>query len=285
MRPLKESNLKIPRRAFFGISFASLGWSPFAVSAETDTLPFAARLSLGNFESESGLAAIFRQLSEVGFQGVELSGDYVGRAEEIKGGLDGTGLVCAAVRIPLSDLLGARFEEVAQANRVFQNQNLIVSGGLDRPLCRTGGNRFVSYFFNRLACKAEDAGFRIGLCLQPDLLTQIEDGVTAWDSFFCQTDPRVIAEIDMKICAECNTDPSMMLQKTAERAALISVSDDLFSEDGQRPLSWPRFLSLCRTIGNTPYFVLELEADDGQLSPAEKIASRFEKIREIMGCL
>lgn len=276
--------MRTTRRTFIGISLASLGWSPFAVSAETDPLLFAARLSLGNDKSGPDLAATFRQLSEIGFQGVELSGDYVSRTEEIRECLDETGLVCTAVRVPFSDLLGARFEEVVQSNRVFQNQNLIVSGGLDRPLSRKGGNRFTSYFFNRLACKAGDAGFRIGLCSRPDYFTQIEDGLTAWDSFFRQTDPRVIAELDMKICAACNTDPLMILQKTAERVVFVSVSDDFFSGEGKMPLSWPRFLRLCKTVGSTQYFVLELEANDGQHSSGEKIAGQLGKIKEIMRC-
>lgn len=277
--------MEITRRTFIGGILASWGWCSLSISAEIDSIPFAARIFLNGDDSETDLAETLRQLSKIGFQGIELSGDFVCRAKEIKGYLDETGLVCVATHVGVSDLLGARFDEVAQSNQILQNQNLIVSGGLDRPLGRKGSNCFTSYFFNRLAYKAGDAGLRIGLCSRPGHFAQIEDGLTAWDSFFRQTAPCVIAELDIKACTAGKTDPLKVIQGTSERVELISIPDDELFEEDERKFDWPRFGHFCRTVGNIKYFVLELEANNGLLHAVEKIAGRFETVKDVMGCL
>ena len=91
--------------------------------------------------------------------------------DDLKKALDDSHLRCIGSHISMADLLGSRFEIVAEYNKVIGNRNLIVAGGLANPLENTGGNRFTAYLFSRLAQKAEDHGQRTRTpCLSSPLI-------------------------------------------------------------------------------------------------------------------
>ena len=276
--------MKISRRTFIGSSIASFAFpSLFAFAREND-IQIAIQLFSVRDAAQSDLPRTLQQLSEIGYKGVELAGTYGYSAEELKKALDDAHLQCVGSHISMADLLGSRFEIVAKYNKVIGNRNLIVAGGLAHPLKNAGGNRFTSYLFSRLAQKAEDSGLRVGLHSHAGDFVDMGNGLTAWDYFFRETDPRVIAELDVGNCINDHGDPYLSIQRSAGRTELIHIkasSPDgtlLGGEDDKT--DWPRIFNLCETIGKTQYYVIEQENNKFGLSSIEAAARCYEKMRE-----
>ena len=276
--------MKISRRTFIGSSITSFAFPSLLSFSRENNVQIAIQLFSVRDVAQSDLYGTLQQLSKIGYRGVELAGTYGYSAEDLKKALDDSHLQCISSHISMADLLGSRFEVVAEYNKVIGNRNLIVAGGLANPLKNTGGNRFTAYLFSRLAQKAEDFGFRIGLHSHAGDFVDMGNGLTAWDCFFRETDPRVIAELDVGNCIDDNGDPYLSIQRTAGRTEFIHIkpaSPDgmLFGGEGDKT-DWSRIFHLCETIGRTKFYVIEQESNKFGLSSIEAAARCYEKMKE-----
>lgn len=276
--------MKISRRTFIGSSIASFAFPSLLSFSRESHVQIAIQLFSVHDAAQSDLRGTLQQLSEIGYKGVELDGTYGYSAEDLKKALDDSHLQCIGSHISMADLLGSRFEIVAEYNKVIGNRNLIVAGGLANPLENTGGNRFTAYLFSRLAQKAEDHGLRIGLHSHAGDFVEMGNGLTAWDCFFRETDPRVIAELDVGNCINDNGDPYLSIQRTAGRTEFIHIKAStpdgtLLGGEGDKT-DWPRIFHLCETIGRTKFYIIEQEGNKFGLSSIDAAARCYEKMKE-----
>ena len=274
----------INRRTFIGSSLLSITLNPLSVFAKEQGVPIAIQLHSVRDAAQADLSGTLRQLSEIGYKGVELAGTYGYPAEDLKGFLDDAELICIGSHISLCDLLGSRFDSVAEYNRIIGNQNLIIAGGLANPLGNPGGNHFTAYFFSRLTKKLKNLGFRVGLHSHQGDFVDMGNGLTAWDNFFRETDPDVIAELDVGNCFADHGNPYLALQRTAGRNRLVHIKasspDGVFLGEAEDEIDWPRIFYLCEAIGGTEYYVVEQESNKYGLSSIESAARCFEKMKE-----
>lgn len=276
--------MKISRRTFIGSSISGVALAPFLAFANEKRVQIAIQLFSVRDAAQADLPGTLQQLSEIGYKGVELAGTYGYSANELKRALENAHLECVGSHISMTDLLGSRFESVAEYNKVIGNRNLIVAGGLANPLGNMGGNRFTAYFFNRLAQKAREKGLRIGLHSHAGDFVDMGDGYTAWDHFFRETGSNVISELDVGNCFDDHGDPYLSIQRTAGRNELIHIkasSPDgtLLGEEGDE-IDWSRIFHLCETIGSTKYYIIEQENNKHGLSSVEAASRCFEKMKE-----
>lgn len=274
----------VNRRTFIGSSLLSIALNPFSVFAKEESIPITIQLHSVRDAAMADLPGTLRQLSEIGYKGVELAGTYGYSAEELKGFLDDADLICIGSHISLCDLLGSRFDSVAEYNKIIGNQNLIIAGGLANPLGNLGGNHFTAHFFSRLTRKLDTLGFRVGLHSHHGDFVDMGDGLTAWDHFFRETDPNVIAELDVGNCFADHGNPYLALQRTAGRNRLVHIKasspDGILLGEAVDEIDWPRIFNLCETIGGTKYYVVEQESNKYGLSSIESAAHCFAKMKE-----
>lgn len=284
MKVKKDKQLKISRRTFIGSAVSYMTFAPLVASARETSVQIAIQLFSVRDAAQADLPGTLQRLSEIGYKGVELAGTYGYSAHELKRMLEDAHLECVGSHISMSDLLGSRFDSVVEFNKLIGNRNLIVAGGLAYPLGSMGGNRFTAYFFTHLAKKAEDVGLRIGLHSHSGDFVDMGDGFTAWDHFFRETDPNVIAELDVGNCFDDHADPYLAIQRSAGRNGLIHIkasSPDgtLLGGEGDE-IDWSRIFQMCETVGSTKYYIIEQENNKFGLSSIEAALRCFEKMKE-----
>jgi sugar phosphate isomerase/epimerase len=265
-----------------------MGLSPLYVKGAENSVPVVIQLSSVRDAAESDLAWTLRQLATIGYYGVELSGTYGHSADELKQMLDDVRLVCVGSHLTIGELLGERFDAAVLFNRRIGNPNLVVAGGLKNPLAHRGGNSFTAHFFSHLAEKAKNQGLRIGLCSCSGNFVDLGDGHSAWSCFFRQTDPSVIAELDVGKCLADGGDPYAEIQNLAGRGELIHISPSkpdgtMLGEEGDET-DWQRVFYLCENVENVKYYVVEQECNNLGLSSIEAAARCFETMKKWGKC-
>ena len=85
------------------------------------SIPITIQLHSVRDAAMADLPGTLRQLSEIGYKGVELAGTYGYSAEELKGFLDDADLICIGSHVSLCDMLGSRFDSVAEYNKIIGN--------------------------------------------------------------------------------------------------------------------------------------------------------------------
>ena len=90
------------------------------------------------------------------------------------------------------------------------------------------------------------------------------DGELPWDTFFGNTDPRVVMQIDLGNALHGGGDPVPYIAKYPGRALTVHLKAYSASNDkaliGEDDVPWQRVFDLCETSGNTEWYIVEQES-------------------------
>jgi len=176
--------------------------------------------------------------------------------------LDDLGLRCCGTHIGLQTLLGDELDRTAGFNRVLGNEYLIVPALPEGRRSSRQAWQDTAGLFNELARKAERHGMRVGYHNHHIEFTPM-DGELPWDTFFGNTVPDVVMQLDTGNCMHGGGNPVEFLERYPGRARTVHLKEYDSKNDkaviGEGAVPWKKVFSLAESTGKTEWYIVEQE--------------------------
>ena len=250
--------------------------------------------SIRDYIDRVGLAKALRDVSALGYRGVEFAGYYEASARDLKAMLADAGLVPVGTHVSRQDFTNKNYERNVEFELAYGNTLMIspLSGNLpvrseliqseervELNVKQEDSTKRIVDLYNQAAEKCGRLGMRIGLHNHRwEHRLVFRDGTTYWDYFFTNTDPRVQMEQDVgwSLCA--GVDPLAQYVKYPHRSATLhakengglnvpgSTFEGILGETGSasvKGIDWDGLIATAKADG-IGWFVVECEyhADD-----------------------
>jgi len=258
-------------------------------------IPLALELYSVRNELKADTAGTLHAVAEMGYDGVEFAGMPNNSAEELKGLLDATGLVCCGWHTPLALVQPDKLDQTIAFNQTLGNNKIIIPG-IPAELRQTHADWLkLADFFNELADKLAPHGMVTGYHNHHVEFTPLANGTpngeTAWDAFFRNTKSSVIMQLDNGNALMGGANPIQILMDYPGRAVTVHLKPYTQGTDptdheaafrpiiGQDSVPWQDFFSACETVGGTEWYIVEYESD--AYPPLEAVARCINALRKM----
>jgi sugar phosphate isomerase/epimerase len=213
-----------------------------------------------------------RAVAAMGYEGVEFAGPPALPAAEVRAALDDLGLQCCGWHTQWPLVQDDRLEATTALNKAVGNRYVIVPGIPQQLRTSRADWLELAGFFNALARKLAPHGMLTGYHNHHVEFEPL-DGEQPWDTFFANTDPSVVMQLDTGNAARGGGDVVAILERYPGRAKTVHLKPYSWTaarEDprlGFRPaigddeLPWPEIFRACETVGGTAWYIVEYESD------------------------
>jgi sugar phosphate isomerase/epimerase len=242
-------------------------------------IPIALELYSVRNELARDVRGALQAVARMGYQGVEFAGPRGvpphHSAGELKTLLDESGLVCCGWHTPFSLVQDDALDETIAFNRTLGNDKIIVPG-IPAELRQTRDDWLkLADFFNRLAEKLAAHGMMTGYHNHHVEFSPLE-GELPWDTFFGNTQPSVIMQLDTGNAVYGGANILELLTKYPQRAVTVHLKPYSFSAAKANPADahagfqpiigadetpWDEVFRACETVGGTQWYIVEYESD------------------------
>jgi len=230
-----------------------------------------------------GLERALKEVSAIGYEGVEFAGYYGHDAKTIRAMLDDSGLVACGTHIG-RDVIGPdKLAKACEFNLGFGNDLLICPGGGNFPKegeCLDDFLKMLVDYYNKAAEDAARYGCKVGIHNHTrEFELKLKNGQIYWDYFFSNTDPRVCMEQDVGWTTCAGHDPKSQYVKYPHRSPTlhakengmgtgVSEFDAILGQPGRpgaTPVDWDGLITVARNDG-VKWFVVECERHGNDFS-------------------
>ena len=226
-------------------------------------IPIALQLYSVREDCEKDLPAVLSAVAKMGYEGVEFAGYYGRSAKELRAMLDDVGLKVAGTHIGLNTLLGDALQATVEFNQVLGNKFLIVPGLPQERTASRAAWLETAGIFNDIADKLKPLGMYTGYHNHHTEFRPL-DGELPWDTFFGNTKPEVVMQIDAGNALHGNADPVPFLERYPGRALTVHLKEHSRTNDkailGEGDVRWADLFRLCETTGKTEWYIVEQES-------------------------
>ncbi len=212
------------------------------------------------------LRGTLKAVAEMGYEGVELAGDYGYSVEEWRKLLDEFGLKVAGAHLGIDTLLGDNFAKTVEFQRTIGNINLVVPSLPQEMTCCKEAWLETAKLFSEIAQKAKAEGMRLGYHNHMIEFQPI-NGEIPWDIFFQNTSPDVFMQLDTGNAMHGGISAEEVLnimKRYPGRQITVHLKEYSATNDkaiiGEGDMKWKEFLTLCETTGNTEWLIIEQES-------------------------
>ncbi len=233
-------------------------------------IPIGLELYSVRNECAADLPGTLAAVAKMGYTGVEFAGFHNWAAADLRKLLDDTGLICCGSHTPISAVLDDQLEATMEFNATIGNQYLIIPGLPGEYTCCIDAWKRTAELFNQISAKVRAKGFWTGYHNHHTEFTAT-DGTTPWDTFFGNTVPDVVMQLDMGNGLMGGADLVGILKQYPHRALTVHLKpystvagkDDphqgfapLIGEDS---VPWAEVFALCESTGDTKWYIVEYE--------------------------
>lgn len=226
-------------------------------------IPIGLQLYSVRQDCQEDLAGTLRAVARMGYEGVEFAGYYGRSAEELRVMLDHLGLLCCGTHTPLTSLLGDELPRTVEFNRILGNKYLVVPGLPPERRASRAAWLETAHLFAKAAELAAPHGMLVGYHNHA-VEFQPLDGELPWDTFFANTPPDVIMQVDIGNALHGGGDPIPYIERYPGRAVTVHLKEHSATNDtaliGEGDVDWQRVFQLCETVGNTEWYIVEQES-------------------------
>jgi sugar phosphate isomerase/epimerase len=207
-----------------------------------------------------------KAVAAMGYEGVEFAGGVPHNGTLLRAMLDELGLVCCGWHTPFDWVQDDKLAETIALNKAVGNTRLII------PWIPIEGDdvlaqwRQKAAFFNALADKLAAHNLVTGYHNHTAEFKAV-DGATPWDTFFANTDRRVVMQLDTGNAMHGGADSRDILARFPNRAGSVHLkpytpgAEDPFKAPiGEDTTPWAEIFHLCETVGGTEWYVVEYES-------------------------
>jgi len=235
-------------------------------------IPIALELYSVRDDLRQDACGTLKAVADMGYAGVEFAGPPAHSASFLRGLLEEVGLACCGWHTSFDMVREDKLEATISLNREVGNRRIIVPG---LPADRVGTRAKwleMAEFFNRLADKLAPYDMVTGYHNHNTEFTPL-DGENPWDTFFSNTDRRVIMQLDTGNAVSGGGDPVAILRKYpgrartvhlkpyASSAARIDPQKGFRAPIGEDESPWADIFAACETIGGADWYIVEYESD------------------------
>ena len=222
-------------------------------------IPLALQLYSVREDAAKDLAGVIEAVAKMGYDGVEFAGWHGFTATQTRKMLDDNGLKCCGCHTGIQTLLGDELEKTIAFNQEIGNKFLIVPGlGAEYNSSKANWLKTAG-IMNEISAKLEPLGMYTGYHNHHTEF-QLLDGEMPWDTFFGNTDKRVVMQFDVGNAAHGGSDAAPFLKAYPGRALTVHVKEYPYEcIVGEGDVNWPEIFELCETIGATQWYIVEQE--------------------------
>lgn len=221
------------------------------------------------------------RVAEMGYQGVEFAGFQGYSATKLRRQLDSLGLQCCGSHTKLEALHNENLADTIEFNRVLGNPYLICPYIKLETITEW---RTMAGFFSELAGRVEAHGLHIGYHNHAHDFAAL-DGEIPWDVFFSATPAQVLMQLDSGNARSGAVDPVTVLRRYPHRSPTVHLKDysngDTNLLIGTGDVNWQEFLSACVTLGDSQWFIVEIE--NPRMDPFEAVQRSLENLTKLLG--
>ena len=220
-------------------------------------------------------------VAKMGYDGVEFAGYHDRSAQELRKMCDDLGLKVCGTHIGLDTLLGDQLKPTIAFNQTLGNKFLVVPGlARERTESRAAWLETASVF-NGIADQLKPLGLYTGYHNHHTEFAPL-DGEMPWDTFFGNTRPEVVMQIDLGNALHGSADPVPFLERYPGRAATVHLKEFSSGEPkvvGEGEVPWADVFRLCETTGGTEWYIVEQEVYD--CAPLECVRRCLDNLRKM----
>ena len=239
-------------------------------------IPVALQLYTVRDLTETDFVGTVKQVSEMGYAGVEMAGNTGGMSPAaLRAFLGDLGLGLAGSHVGIEQL-ESNLDQVIEDNLTLGNPWVVCPYMPDDRRQDAAGWRAVAGVLSEIGAKVKAAGLQ--LCYHNHSFEyETFDGETGFDIFYGAADAELVqAEIDTYWVQHGGGDPADWCARMKHRMPVVHVKDMIIldgqqtmAEVGEGNLNWPRIIDACRQAGVQWYAV---EQDVCHRDPFESMA-------------
>jgi sugar phosphate isomerase/epimerase len=249
-------------------------------------IPIALQLHSVREDCARDLPGTLAAVANMGYAGVEFAGYHGRSADELREILDKVGLRAAGTHVSIDALLGDELQRTIKFNHILGNRFLIVPWLPEEMRSSKIKWLRTARLMNSIAEKIKPEKMRVGYH-NHTFEFQPVDGAMPWDIFFEAANHDVMMQLDTGnamrggVSAEGILD---IVRRYHGRVATVHLKE--FSSKNEQALlgdgemKWLEFLSLCKTLGGTEWYIIEQESC--AMSPIECARRCLENLRKMM---
>jgi len=226
-------------------------------------LPIALQLYSVRKECEQDLPGTLKAVAGMGYDGVEFAGYYGRSAPELRAMLDDLGLKCAGTHTAFRTILGDELEATVEFNRTLGNKFLIAPSVPEERRSSRAAWLETARLFTEAAERARPHGMLVGYHNHA-IEFQPMDGELPWDTFFSNTPPEVVMQVDIGNALHGGGDPIPYISKYPGRAITVHLKEHSATNDkaliGEGDVDWAQVFQLCEGEGKTEWYIVEQES-------------------------
>jgi sugar phosphate isomerase/epimerase len=264
-----------------GISLAALPLaSSIAAEAASKKIPIGLELYSVRNELKTDFAGVIEAVGKMGYTGVEFAGYYAWdkKPKELRKLLDDNGLKCIGTHTPLMTLQGDHLQATIDLHRDLGNKFLICPsmGAKDAQ-----GWESLAKQFGEIAGRAKEQGMFVGYHSHAGDFKKLDNGKTAWETFFDNTSPDVVHQIDVGNTLDGGGDPEALIRKYAGRTKTTHIKEHGGKKGapiGEGTIDWPRLFAAYETVGGTEWYIVEHETGEKPLESVKACLDNLHKM-------
>jgi len=226
-------------------------------------IPIALQLYSIRHDCEKDLPGTLKAVAKMGYEGVDFAGYYGYDAPTIRAMLDDLGLKAAGCHTGIPTLLGDELQKTVAFNHILGNKYLIVPGLPESYRDSRDAWRRTAEVFNEIAAKLKPEGMFTGYHNHHIEFTPL-DGELPWDTFFGNTVPEVVMQIDLGNALHGGADPVAILKRYSGRARTVHLKAYSATNDkaliGEDDVDWTEVFRVCEADPVTEWYIVEQES-------------------------
>jgi sugar phosphate isomerase/epimerase len=252
----------------------------FAVDAPKKKIPIALELYSVRNELKTDFTGVIEKVGKMGYQAVEFAGYYAWdkKPTELRKLLDDNGLKCCGTHTPLITLQGDNLKSTIELHKTLGNKFLICPSMSAKD---AAGWISLAHQFNDIAARCKEQGMLTGYHSHAGDFKKLDNGKTAWETFFDNTNEDVVHQLDIGNTLDGGGDPAALIKKYAGRTKTTHVKEHGGPKGaaiGEGTIDWPTILNLYETIGGTEWYIVEHETGD---KPLESIKTCIDNLHKL----
>ena len=225
-------------------------------------IPIGLQLYSVRQDCAQDLPRVLAAVARMGYVGVEFAGYYNYTAGELRNLLDDNGLQCCGTHTGLDTLLGAALPATIEFNLTLGNQHLIVPGLKEEYRSSQAAWLRTAELFNEIADKVAPHSLRTGYHNHWIEFQEL-DGELPWDTFFGNTKPEVVMQLDTGNALRGGAKSQPILGRYPGRAKTVHLKEHSATNAqaiiGEGDVNWDEVFRLCEGVGGTEWYIVEQE--------------------------
>ena len=212
----------------------------------------------------------FQLVKDCGYDAVDLFGNIIMSAEELKKMLDEIGLECCGWHVPWDYFRKDILEAFVAYNKVIGNKYLISPGLPGEFMKNKDGWMKACEKLNEIAAQLKKHGMYTGIHSHSiEFLPTEGSDELPWDIIAKNTDEDVVLQIDMGNTEHAGVDSVAVLKKHKNRNRTIHIKPYSKTKGfeppiGEDDIDWGEVINFCSKYGNTEYYIIEYEEENAK---------------------